>query len=330
MMRPFDVVPGPAVARLLEDRTRVLDIVAQTYASHDRGDTENPDSYFLRFSDRPDSRIIALPARIRDDADVAGLKWIASFPSNVSAGLPRASAVLVLNDMRTGYPYALLEAAAISAARTAASAALALRAVSATHPTDGVMGIFGAGVIAAAVVRYLVAAEVPIEKLRVCDPDARSADQLIAVAAELGISAEVASPQEALVAGTVLTATSASVPHIDRQPDPGQVYLNLSLRDFTPGSLTDAHNIVDDVDHCLKANTSPHLLEQQLGNRSFITGTIAQLLVGNLDLEPGRGVVISPFGLGALDVAVGRWVHSEACRRAEAVTIPDFFGDLTR
>ena len=104
-----------------------MELVEATYRLHGAGDSVNPPSYFLRFPDRPTARIIALPASIGGQVRVDGLKWISSFPDNVAAGIPRASAVLILNDHDTGYPFACLESSIISATRTAASAALGRR-----------------------------------------------------------------------------------------------------------------------------------------------------------------------------------------------------------
>ena len=94
-------------------------IVREAYLAHADRQSVNPDSYFLKFPDKPDCRIIALPAYLGNSFDVAGLKWIASYPANVQRGFPRASAVLVLNSYETGYPFAILESSIISAARTA-------------------------------------------------------------------------------------------------------------------------------------------------------------------------------------------------------------------
>ena len=97
------------------------------------------------FPDRPSSRIIALPASIGGPARVDGLKWISSFPENVAAGIPRASAVLILNDHDTGYPFACLESSIISATRTAASAALAADWLSRGRPRPSRIGFVGTG-----------------------------------------------------------------------------------------------------------------------------------------------------------------------------------------
>jgi ornithine cyclodeaminase len=120
----FAVISGAQVQNALQGREKqILELVEATYRLHSAGDSVNPPSYFLRFPDRPSSRIIALPASIGGQVRVDGLKWISSFPENVVAGLPRASAVLILNDHDTGYPFACLEGSIISATRTAALAA---------------------------------------------------------------------------------------------------------------------------------------------------------------------------------------------------------------
>jgi 2,3-diaminopropionate biosynthesis protein SbnB len=306
--------------------------VEQTYLRHDDGETVNPDSYFLRFPERPNSRIIALPAAIETDgAAVAGIKWIASFPDNVAQGRPRASAVLILNDLRTGYPIACLEAAGISAARTAASAAVAARAASRTLPPSGQVGVVGAGVIARTILRYLHLSGHPCREVLVHDLDPASADRLAALGRdELGAEARTASLPEVLDCQTVVTATTALAPYIDTPLRHGQLVLNISLRDFTPGVVLRAFNVVDDIDHCLKANTSPHLAEQQAGHRDFLAGTIAGLIRGTVTPAPSSPVLVSPFGLGVLDLAVGQVVLEAARAQGGAIDIPDFFGETTR
>src|SRR5437868_14355481 len=108
---PFAVISGAQVQRALAGRERqITELVEDTYRLHCAGDSVNPPSYFLRFPDRPTSRIIALPASIGGQVRVDGIKWISSFPDNVAAGIPRASGVLILNDHDTGYPFPLIQA----------------------------------------------------------------------------------------------------------------------------------------------------------------------------------------------------------------------------
>ena len=152
----FYVVPGSTVKRVIDDnKKQVFDAVEAAYRLHGSGNTLNPDSYFLRYPDRPSARIIALPAHLGGAVQKSGIKWISSFPENRASNLARASAVLILNDATTGYPLACIEASLISATRTAASAASAAEQIS-PKPFEGTLGVIGTGVIARTTVRWLL------------------------------------------------------------------------------------------------------------------------------------------------------------------------------
>ena len=173
---PFAVISGAQVQRVLQGQEKeIVELVEATYRLHGVGDSVNPPSYFLRFPDRPSSRIIALPASIGGPARVDGLKWISSFPENVAAGVPRASAVLILNDHDTGYPFACLEASIISATRTAASAALAADWLSRGRPRPTRVGFVGAGLIARYIHTFLAGTGWSFDEIGVHDLSADSA-----------------------------------------------------------------------------------------------------------------------------------------------------------
>src|SRR3954462_7053620 len=166
----FAVISGGQVHDALQGRERELvELTESTYRLHSRGNSVNPPSYFLQFPDRPSARIIALPASIGGDVRVDGLKWISSFPQNVSAGLPRASAVLILNDHDTGYPFACLESSIISATRTAVLAAAAADRLSRGRRRPTRVGFVGVGLIARYIHTFLVSTGWSFEQTGIFD-----------------------------------------------------------------------------------------------------------------------------------------------------------------
>jgi 2,3-diaminopropionate biosynthesis protein SbnB len=334
---PFAVISGGQVQRALQGREQqVVDLVEATYRMHGAGDSVNPPSYFLRFPDRPNSRIIALPASIGGQVRVDGLKWISSFPDNVAAGIPRASAVLILNDHDTGYPFAVLESSIISATRTAASAAAAAARLSLGRRRPTTVGFFGVGLIARYIHTFLAGTGWSFDEIGVHDLSADSAAGFRGYLQKSGTDARITvhDSAEQLIRSSdlVVFATVAAQPHVSDLSwfDHNPLVLHVSLRDLAPQILLASTNILDDVEHCLKANTSPHLAEQLTSNRDFVHGTLDDVMAGRVTVPADRPVVFSPFGLGVLDLAVGKYVYDEIARSGELNVIDDFFHELRR
>ncbi|MFD7665810.1 2,3-diaminopropionate biosynthesis protein SbnB [Streptomyces sp. NPDC059788] len=333
----FAVIPGSRIAQVVDGRSaELVRLIEDAYRLHGTGGTVNPPSHFLRFPDRPTARIIALPASLGGESGTDGLKWISSFPQNVAAGLPRASAVLILNDPRTGYPYACLESSVISAVRTAASAALAADRLSADRERPARVGFFGVGLIARYLHRFLRESGWSFDEVGVHDLSAEHAKGFTDYLHRYGETGRVTvhdTPQGLIRSSDlVVFATVAGTPHVS---DPGwfahhPLVLHVSLRDLSPEVVLGATNIVDDVDHCLRADTSLHLAEQRVGHRDFVHGTLHDVLTGRLRPPAGRPVVFSPFGLGALDLAVGKHVYDTVRAAGDLLVIDDFFHEMRR
>lgn len=332
----FAVVSGAQVSEVLSGQEKLLvELIESAYRLHGHQKTVNPPSYFLRFPDRPSSRIIALPASVGGEVAVDGIKWISSFPDNVRTGLPRASAVLILNDQATGYPLACLESSIISATRTAASAALAADWLSRHRARPRRIGFAGTGLIARYVHRFLLGTGWEFDETAVFDLSPAHAGGFREYLKSTGAQRiTVHDGAETLIRASdlVVFATVAGEPHLH---DPAwfehnPLVLHVSLRDLSPTIISRSANVVDDVEHCLKANTSVHLAEQMTGNRDFLDGTLHEVMTGALVPVADRPLVFSPFGLGVLDLAVGKHVLDELRRRGELRTVGDFFFELDR
>ena len=331
----FYVVPGPLVKRVIDaNKKQVFAAVESAYRLHDSGSTLNPDSYFLRYPANPNARIIALPAHIGGEVQKSGIKWISSFPENRATNLARASAVLILNDASTGYPLACLEGSLISATRTAASAALAAESISA-NPFAGTLAVIGTGIIARTTVEWLLFRNWEFRKIKLYDVDHNEAAHFSKwLRDQCNLHADIQDCLEDATSNSslILFTTTTLDPYLADKELFAQspTVLHLSLRDICVNVILASQNIVDDVDHCLKAKTSLHLTEMETGNRNFVSGSLVDVLEKRFKLDHQRPRIFSPFGLGVLDVAVGNFVLEAAKASGEAIELPDFFINSAR
>lgn len=331
----FYVVPGSTVKHVIDDnRNQVFDAVEAAYRLHATGDAVNPDSYFLRYPDKPSARIIALPAHLGGRVQKSGIKWISSFPENRAGNLARASAVLILNDAATGYPVACIEASLISATRTAASAALAAEHLS-PNPFEATLSIIGTGVIARTTIEWLLFRNWKLRQISLYDVDRREAEHFSKwLRDQHNLEADIQDRLEDALSDSslILFTTTTLDPYMadEKLFAHSPTVLHLSLRDICVNVILASQNIVDDVDHCLKSKTSLHLTEMAMGNRDFVSGTLVDVLEKKIKLDDGRPRIFSPFGLGVLDLAVGDFVLETAISAGAAIALPDFFSNSAR
>lgn len=307
------VISGNEINDLFKNQEdKILRKIEDAYKCHGKGEDDLPHSIFLRFPDSDKNRIIGLPAYLGGDFKMSGMKWIASFPENHEKGLDRASASIILNSTETGIAQAILEGSVISAKRTAAGVALAAK-----HLVSGEISkasLIGTGLINYESLKFFKFVFPEIKNVLLYDINTENALKFKQkVSNEIdGLVIEIANDlnKSLKYSKLVSIATTAINPYIEdlSECQDGVTVLHTSLRDFKSNPILNSVNIVDDISHVCRANTSVHLAEQDVGNRNFIRCTIADILLGN---NKGRQsedekIIFSPFGLGILDIALSK------------------------
>jgi ornithine cyclodeaminase/alanine dehydrogenase len=120
---------------------KIIDLVEQAFQEKGRGNVEMPPKPGIHT--QPDAFIHAMPAFI-PAMKSAGIKWVSGYPENQAKGLPYISGLLILNDVDTGLPYAIMDCVWITAYRTAAATAIAAKYLA--DPSSTTAGILACGV----------------------------------------------------------------------------------------------------------------------------------------------------------------------------------------
>jgi len=191
---PADVpfFAGADVLRAVSPRDAYA-AVESAFVAHARGEWTMPPKVYV--TNYPAGDFRAMPAL---GGGHALLKWVTSFPGNPARGLPTVTGLVLLSDAETGALVAVLDAAAVTALRTAAAAVIAATTLSRVGAES--IAVVGCGVNGAETVRMFRAFE---QDVLVWDTDVARASL---VAERHG--AEVAgSEAEALASDVVVTVT---------------------------------------------------------------------------------------------------------------------------
>lgn len=184
----------------------IIELLDRMFREKGAGRTEMPPKPGLHT--RGDAFIHAMPAYI-PALRSAGVKWVSGYPENKRLGLPYISGLLILNDVDTGLPLAVMDCTWITAYRTGAATALAARHLA--RPSSGTAGILACGVQGRTNLEAL-ATLFPVRRVLAYDIDPEAQHRFVEeMSAKLGVEvAGARTPREA-IADSDLVVTSGPI-----------------------------------------------------------------------------------------------------------------------
>jgi ornithine cyclodeaminase len=169
------IVLSRAHVEALLDVDALIDALAPAMADLSAGRASVPDRVAALVPER-DGFLVAMPGFV-PSAGVLMSKLMSLFPRNAGTGVPTHQGVIAAFDPHTGAPVALLDAMAITAARTGACSALSARLLA--REDASVLAILGTGVQARSHARAMCRVR-PIREIRVAGRDPAKAAGLAA------------------------------------------------------------------------------------------------------------------------------------------------------
>ncbi len=314
------------VAAGVLDMPAAMEAVGDAFAQYDLGRCKQPYKVVLRNGEdaacEEFGRFNGLFAIIGDPPAAMGMKWIGSFPHNRDRGLPRASALVILNSPETGFPIAIMDATLISAVRTGAVTALGSMFLAPKGAQK--IGVVGAGVQARTQILGLITALPTVKQVAIYNRTQEHAELLAEECARRWNAPTVVanSIEEALSdADVTLTITTALKPIVSgKHIKPGALTIQLAGHECEFDLIQQCTKIVVDDWEVLKHRgiISPAVMHAQgLLDDSAIYATLGELIRGK---KAGREsdserIHFAHMGMGIADVALAFSVY----RRARAM-----------
>jgi ornithine cyclodeaminase len=300
-----------------------IELMADALASLARGDAFQP----LRTIVRPEGAAglqALMPAYVGGVEPVFGLKVVGVFHGNVDLGMDAHQGAVLLFDGRTGALAAAMNAAAVTAIRTAAVSGVATRLLAREDARE--LAILGAGVqarthlMAMAAVRHFARARVASRRRERCEALVRE------MAERLSFPLDVAPSNEAALRGAdvVVTVTSSAEPVLRREWLADGAHLNVvgasqpGARETDSATMAAARLFCDRRESLLN-EAGDYLVPAREGliGPDHVQAELGEVLIG---ARPGRTspteiTLFKSLGLAIEDLAAAKELRARAQAR---------------
>ncbi|MHA2021200.1 MAG: ornithine cyclodeaminase family protein, partial [Candidatus Thorarchaeota archaeon] len=256
-----------------------------------------------------------------EDFGIIGTKIASGYYDNHKLGLPSGVAVIVLMDLKTSMPIAIMDGTHITSYRTGAAGAVAASVLARKNSKKvGIVGTGTQGRMQIMALKELF----KIEEIRAWDIVGDAAERYSKEMSErLGIEVNAFSEVKDAVRGTdiVVTVTPSREALVKKEWISEGVHINAIGADGPGKQELDPHIVamadkvvVDSLAQCRRIGEIQHALGQNLITEKDVHAEIGQILIGEKS-ERGSDKEITLFdstGLAAQDIAAAYVVYKEA------------------
>lgn len=275
---------------------RCIEVMAEALAALARGEVHNPLRQAIRAPGAP-GLLGLMPAWRAGETPYYALKEVCVFPENPKRGLDTHLGAVILHSGETGEPLAFMNAAAITAIRTAAVSAVATRLLA--REDAAVLAIIGTGVQGRSH-REAIPLVRPIREIRMCGR---------------GESVEEAVKG----ADIVVTATSSREPVLRREWLSPGAHINAvgssiaTARELEADLVASASLFVDRRESTVN-ESGDYLAAVEHG--AIIRAELGELLTGSAEGRKSESEItlFKSLGLAVEDLAAAAFLYGEARR----------------
>lgn len=122
---------------------KFFQIVEDAFVKYDKGEAILPAKISQIFNQETQIRINCMPATLLSDK-VAGVKWVSVFPTNARKGIQNVSGIIILSEIETGFPIAVMDGTLLTTIRTASVGCVAAKYLAPSKVET--IGFIGGGV----------------------------------------------------------------------------------------------------------------------------------------------------------------------------------------
>ena len=305
-----------------EDMTLAVKDMEELLVLRENGDVRVPDKVSMNFGktiaeEKVKGRINSMPGYVGGDYDMAGMKWVGSNPANLAKGLPRASAITILNDPETKFPIAIMDGTVISNTRTGAIGGVAVKYLA--KKDSKTLFIFGAGLIAEYMLEAAKVGCPTLNKIYVYDlVKERTEDFAERMTKRLGMEVIPSEKEMSKECDIIVTATGAASPVVDFcDLGKGALYINFGGFECTYDMVAKSdRRFVDNWQAVKHRNTSAiaRMANEGLLSDLQLDGELGAVIAGS---RPGRTsdeetIYFNCVGMGIEDIAIATRVYRKA------------------